>query len=212
MSKKKQKPILSDKIAELMAPRRLLDPEIDSEDETAAKVTDYDLDAEFDDNNDPVSVLSDIRKKNVKLLHDVDPKYRGKLSSRKDFEMDSNESEESEPELDEADEPHESNDENGVQCSESDDEAAIAEFSNKLKAPFSKDELEEDNSDLDEESENDDFQDSDDDFGEEEQQSDEDNSQEDDSDEDESDFDGKQYIFHSSFVINLKSFCSSCRR
>lgn len=198
MSKKKQKPILSDKIAELMAPRRLLDPEIDSEDETAAKVIDYDLDAEFDDNIDPVSVLSDIRKKNVKLLHDVDPKYRGKLSSRKDFEMDSNESERSEPESDDAENPIENNCENGVQSSESDDEAAIAEFSNKLNAPLStlKDELEEDNSDLDEASENDDFQqDFDDDFGEEEQQSDEYNSQEDESHEDESDFDGKKYIF-----------------
>lgn len=91
MSKKKQKPILSDKIAELIAPRRLLDPEIDSEDETAARAIDYELDDELGD-TEPVSTLSDIRRKNVKLLHDVDVKYRGKLSSRKDFEMDSNES------------------------------------------------------------------------------------------------------------------------
>lgn len=193
MSKKKQKPILSDKIAEFMAPRRLMDPEIDSEDETAAKVTDYDLDAEFDDNIDPVLVLSDIRKKNVKLLHDVDQKYRGKLSSRKDFEMDSNESEGSEPESNDAENPI------GVQSSESDDEAAIAEFSNKLNAPLSR--LEEDNSDLDEASENDDFQQgSDDDFGEEEQQSDAYNSQEDESLEDESDFGGKKYIFCIQFL------------
>lgn len=196
MSKKKEKPILSDKIAELMAPRRLLDPEIDSEDETAAKVTDYDLDGEFDDNIDPVSALSDIRKKNVKLLHDVDPKYRGKLSSRKDFEIASNESEESEAEPDDAEDRLENDSKNGVQSSDTDDEVAIAEFSNKLKAPFSTntDELEEDNSDLDEASENDDFQHSDDEFGEEEQ-SDEDNSQGGSSDEDESDFDGKKIIY-----------------
>lgn len=212
MSKKKQKPILSDKIAELIAPRRLLDPEIDSDDETAAKMAHYDLDAEFDDNIDPVLALSDIRKKNMKLLHDVDPKYRGKLSSRKEFDVNSNESEESELESDNVKGRLENDSENGVQNSESDDEAAIVEFSNKLKAPFStiKDELAEDNSDLDEMSENDDFQESADDFGEEEQQSDEDNSQEEDSDEDddESDFDGKKYIFHLIFFLgkNYKLF------
>lgn len=180
-----------------MAPRRLLDPEIDSEDETTAKVTDYDLNAEFDNDIDPVSALSDIRKKNVKLLHDVDPKYRGKLSSRKDFEIDSNEIEEDELESNDAEDPLENNSENDVQSSEN-DEAAIADFSNKLKAPFSaiEDELKEDNSDLDEGSENDDFDDSDDDNGEEEQQSDED-SQTENSDEDESDFDGIKYIFFS---------------
>lgn len=91
MSKKKQKPILSDKIAELIAPRRLLDPEVDSEDETAARAIDYDIDDEFD-TNEPASKLSDIRKKNVKLLQDVDAKYRGKVSSRKDLDMDSSES------------------------------------------------------------------------------------------------------------------------
>lgn len=92
MSKKKQKPILSDKIAELIAPRRLLDPEIDSEDETAARAIDYELDNDLDDTT-PVSTLSEIRRKNVKLLHDVDEKYRGKVSSRKELELDSNESE-----------------------------------------------------------------------------------------------------------------------
>lgn len=82
MSKKKEK-MLSEKIAELMAPRRLLDPEIDSEDETAAKTVDFDLD---ESNANEVTVLSDIRKRNVKLLHSIDEKYRGKLASRKDFE------------------------------------------------------------------------------------------------------------------------------
>lgn len=95
MSKKKQTPILSDKIAELIAPRRLLDPEIDSEDETAARAIDYGIDENFD-GNEPVSQLSDIRRKNVKLLHDVDAKYQGKVSSRKELEMDTSESEENE--------------------------------------------------------------------------------------------------------------------
>lgn len=92
-TKKKQKPILADKIAELITPRPLLDPEIDPDDETAAKTHEYDVDEDSDDIQ-AISQLSDIRKKNVKLLQDVDAKYRGKVSSRKDFESDSeNESE-----------------------------------------------------------------------------------------------------------------------
>lgn len=83
MPKKKQTS-LSDKIADLIAPRRLLDPEIDSEDETAAKTVDFDLE---DDNLTNEVTLSDIRKKNVKLLHSVDAKYRGKVTSRKDLEV-----------------------------------------------------------------------------------------------------------------------------
>lgn len=89
-TKKKQKPILADKIAELITPRPLLDPEIDPEDETAAKTHEYDVDEDNDDIQ-ANSQLSDIRKKNVKLLQDVDAKYRGKVSSRKDFESDSEE-------------------------------------------------------------------------------------------------------------------------
>lgn len=85
MSKKKQKPILSDKIADLIAPRRLLDPEIDSEDETTARAIDYEIDEDFD-GAEPILKLSDIRKKNVKLLLDVDAKYRGKVSSRKELD------------------------------------------------------------------------------------------------------------------------------
>lgn len=92
MSIKKQKPILSDKIAELIAPRRLLDPEIDSEDETAARI-DYEIDEDLE-KNEAVSKFSDIRKKNVKFLQDLDAKYRGKVSSRKELEMESNESDE----------------------------------------------------------------------------------------------------------------------
>lgn len=113
MSKKKQKPILSDKIAELIAPRRLLDPEIDSEDETAARAIDYELDDELGD-TEPISTLSDIRRKNVKLLHDVDVKYRGKVSSRKEMEMDSNGSGDSDLDSDENDNAIESDSEQEV--------------------------------------------------------------------------------------------------
>lgn len=129
MSKKKQKPILSDKIAELIAPRRLLDPEIDSEDETAARAIDYELDEELGETN-PVP-LSDIRRKNIKLLHDVNAKYSGRKSSRKELEsgLDSNEGEESTSDDD---------DNNGIDMDDSSEpeiesnEKSIGEFSMML--------------------------------------------------------------------------------
>lgn len=96
MSKKKSSTTLSDKIFDLIAPQPMQDPEIDSEDETLAKTTDYLYE---DDGDEPTKTLSDIRKKNVKLLHDVDAKYRGKVASRKDFE----ESEESDEDFDDED-------------------------------------------------------------------------------------------------------------
>lgn len=127
MSKKKQKPILSDKIAELIAPRRLLDPEIDSEDETAARAIDYDIDEEFD-TAEPVSKLSDIRKKNVKLLQDVDAKYRGKVSSRKDLEMDSIEND---------DDDEDDDDSIGIDGEEEDEEEEEIESTEKSIGEFS---------------------------------------------------------------------------
>lgn len=99
MFKKKEKPILSDKIASLIAPKKLLDPEIDSDDETAARNFDYELENESDTE---ALAFSDIRKKNVKLLHDVDAKYRGKVASRKDFDMESLDEEESEDDEDDS--------------------------------------------------------------------------------------------------------------
>lgn len=122
MSKRKQKPILSDKIAELIAPRRLLDPEIDSEDETAARAIDYEIDEDFDE-TEPAAKLSDIRRKNVKLLHDVDEKYRGKISSRKEMEMDSDQDESEE---DQIEEEKDSNDDESEEIST---EKSIGEFS-----------------------------------------------------------------------------------
>lgn len=126
MSKKKQTPILSDKIAELIAPRRLLDPEIDSEDETAARAIDYGIDEDFD-GNEPVSLLSDIRRKNVKLLHDVDAKYQGKVSSRKELEMETSESEEN-GDFNEDDE----DDDDAASSDPNEAEKSIGEFSMML--------------------------------------------------------------------------------
>lgn len=131
MSKKKQKPILSDKIAELIAPRRLLDPEIDSEDETAARAIDYEIDEDFDE-TEPVAQLSDIRRKNVKLLHDVDAKYRGKVSSRKELEMDSDQDESEEDQIEEEKDSNDDEDQpdsNEDESEENSTEKSIGEFS-----------------------------------------------------------------------------------
>lgn len=145
MSKKKQTPILSDKIAELIAPRRLLDPEIDSEDETTARAIDYGIDEDFDENEPVVSQLSDIRRKNVKLLHDVDAKYQGKVSSRKELDMDTSENEEN---SDFVDDDTASSDQNEVASTEK----SLGEFSmlltprQKIKLAQNDDESNEENS------------------------------------------------------------------
>lgn len=128
MSKKKQKPILSDRIAELIAPtRRLLDPEIDSEDETAARAIDHDLDDDFDE-TEPVRGLSDIRRKNVKLLHDVDAKYRGKVTSRKDLDMDFHDEDDSEDVEGSDEEVEHEEDSNESEYEENSTEKSIGEF------------------------------------------------------------------------------------
>lgn len=94
MSLRKKKPTktLSDSIAELLLPQPLLDPEVDANDETAAKDR-YFEEGDGDEEPQAVQKLSDIRKRNVKLLQDVDRKYSGKIASRKDFEEDEAESE-----------------------------------------------------------------------------------------------------------------------
>lgn len=222
-TKKKLKPILADKIAELITPRPLLDPEIDPEDETAAKTIEYDVD-ESNEDIQAVSQLSDIRKKNIKLLHDVDAKYRGKVSSRKDFDSDSdkigNDSEptedgqsDSESDSDSVEnakneksfsmrlKPTLGDDENDVanDGSGSGDDDAIQEFSLKLNGTASDDDDDDMYSDNDSESLKkwDDGEEDDEDINEEEVDDEEDDENEDgteDEDEDESDFDGGDII------------------
>ncbi|XP_037024485.1 protein Aatf [Bradysia coprophila] len=89
---------IGDKINELLAPKQLHDPEYNSEDETVAKTRYYDSEEEED--NQPVAELSHIRKKNVRLLQDIDAKYSGKISSRNELDVSSEyeESSDSEPE------------------------------------------------------------------------------------------------------------------
>lgn len=93
---------ISDKISELLLPKALLDPEVDSADETTAKTNHYDDAAAVDDDNyhpDEIDLrLSAIRKGNVRLLNDVDPKYTGRIVSRKDLDNSSADEAESESE------------------------------------------------------------------------------------------------------------------
>lgn len=120
MSARKKKPTksISDKISELLVPKPLLDPEVDSDDETTAKIRHYD-DGDDDDLETNIDQrLSAIRKGNVKLLHDVDPKYSGRVASRKDFESsDSGEGDDAAAQYEDS----------------SDDEKAAAAFSMRLK-------------------------------------------------------------------------------
>lgn len=206
--KKKQQKTISDKISELLAPQQLLDPEVDSADETTAKSRRYDTDEEDDDDPHEIDLrLSDIRKKNIKLLQDVDPKYGGYVSSRKnDHSDDDNDDGVNDNDDDEDDDAYEDS---------SDDEKAVASFSNKLKQlDASEDEDSEKEEGFDEEADSDSdaenatgtllddenaaetlLDDSDDDESgtgdlNDDSENDDDEDNEDGSDEDESDFDG----------------------
>lgn len=74
---------ISDKINEILAPKELHDPEYNSDDETIAKTRFYQSDDELQSNLE----LSHIRKKNVRMLQDIDVKYSGKISSRKEMDQ-----------------------------------------------------------------------------------------------------------------------------
>lgn len=82
MSSKSKPGTLSDKISELLtsAPKSF-DPEDDVHEETVAKVVDQE-----DEYNDEIEVsTSKFRTQNIDLLEDVDKRYVGKKSSRKDL-------------------------------------------------------------------------------------------------------------------------------
>lgn len=98
MSRKKaQLSSIGEKINELLAPKKLLDPEYNSDDdETIAKTRHY----ESEDEQQPIAELSHIRKKNVRMLQDVDAKYSGKISYRNELDMSSGYEESSDSEAD----------------------------------------------------------------------------------------------------------------
>ncbi len=103
MSRKKAQPTsIGDKISELLAPQQLLDPEYNSDDDTVAKARYYDSEEE---DHQPTAELSDIRKKNVRMLQDVDAKYSGKISSRNELDMSSEYEESSDSEAEAVDFP-----------------------------------------------------------------------------------------------------------
>lgn len=148
MSSKKKPKILAEKIADVLAPQRLHDPEVDSEDETAAKIVDFDIE---ETTTNEVPTLSSIRKHNVKLLHSIDQKYKGKLSSRADLDYFSGESEDVDDSADEANEQQTNgnlsfrptlkfrNDETSPDKDSSDDDE-LQSFSAQLKNDFDSDE------------------------------------------------------------------------
>lgn len=113
--KKSKVKTVADKVSELIAKSNGLQSSDESEDE-APKI------AEFDDEEYalPDGRSTDIRKRNIKLLSEQSAKYRGKITSRKDLEMDDDsESEDAEEE--------------SYEESSDDDEEALKAFGDKLK-------------------------------------------------------------------------------
>lgn len=131
---------ITDDIITLYTAPELQDPENDSEDDTQAKVAEFDEDYESDDVEQQ---LSEFRKKNLVILSDVDKKYRGSLVSRRDL-VDSDDAENSEDDQDDAmvESASESN-EGNTENSDSDNQSSALS-----------DEEKESNDDEDNESEN----------------------------------------------------------
>lgn len=80
---------ITDDIVTLYTAPKLQDPESDSEDDTQAKVAEFDEEYESDDVEQQ---LSEFRKKNLVILSDVDKKYRGSLVTRQDLNDESDDS------------------------------------------------------------------------------------------------------------------------
>lgn len=76
------------KVEEIIKAKLLLDLHDDFEEENSAKIVECIND---EDRIDEPVIISNIQKSNVKLLCDVDVKYKGVISSRKDFEKSSEE-------------------------------------------------------------------------------------------------------------------------
>lgn len=133
MNRKKSKPSsIGEKINDLLTPKQLRDPEQNSDDETIAKNRYFDSDEE-EEYSQPTGELSDIRKKNVRLLQDVDSKYSGKVSSRNELDMSSEYEESSDSEDDAGDFSMKLNgldsddDDDGEEKVDSDDENDVSE-------------------------------------------------------------------------------------
>uniref|UniRef100_A0A182IJD7 Uncharacterized protein n=1 Tax=Anopheles atroparvus TaxID=41427 RepID=A0A182IJD7_ANOAO len=78
---KKKSATLSDKINKLFEPEKAKDQSEESGDDTLPKFSEFDEVPEETFRN---AALSEFRKRNIKFLEDIDQKYKGKVSSRKE--------------------------------------------------------------------------------------------------------------------------------
>lgn len=87
----KRKPMLADKIADILtsAPTQP-DPENESDPDTAAKITEESYLDEED--NTEEELLSKFRKQNIDLLADIDGRYAGRKASRRSLQKESDDS------------------------------------------------------------------------------------------------------------------------
>ena len=127
--KKNKVKTVSEKVTELITKASGLHSSDESEDETAPKVADFD-DEEY---ALPDGRSTDIRKRNVKLLSEQSARYRGKITSRKDLEMENNSEQEMEEESEDESDDDEEEDDDDV---EEEEEAAFKAFGQKLRNGF----------------------------------------------------------------------------
>ncbi|XP_055852054.1 protein Aatf [Episyrphus balteatus] len=86
MSKKYKNKSLSERVSENLNPH-LNDSDNTSEDEETPKVTHFDEDDYNLGQDESIKSLSEIRKRNVKLLSEQSNKYSGVIASRKNYDM-----------------------------------------------------------------------------------------------------------------------------
>ncbi|XP_015186813.1 PREDICTED: protein AATF-like [Polistes dominula] len=127
MALNKKKPILADKINNLInaAPTNIISD--DENEETKAKVVEHYEESDDDSNN--AIKQSQIRKQNVQFLDELDKRYEGKKVSRKDiYENHESNSEDEEPEDDESTDEM-NNDDEDEDLSDEDKEEELTEGS-----------------------------------------------------------------------------------
>ncbi|KAL7740671.1 hypothetical protein ACLKA6_000041 [Drosophila palustris] len=162
---KKQPQTVAEKVSKLLAHPNDSESEdgSDIDESTAARVV------EFADEYDlPDARSTDFRKRNVKLLSEQSDRYKGKITSRKEFEQ---ENEDSEDESDE-EQPYEESD------TDEEESATMEAFSTKLKAAKTADNDASDDSSMDDDENEQEVDDDDD---------DEDNEDDDENDSEDSD-------------------------
>lgn len=171
---KKQPQTVAEKVNKLLAHPN----DSESEDNSDIDVSTVARIEEFADEYDlPDARSTDFRKQNVKLLSEQSDRYKGKITSRKEFEQE-DESEDGEEEDEEL--PYEASD------TDEEESATMEAFSKKLKAAESAENNKSDDSSMDEMEEVDDEEDNGEDDGE------DDDEDEEDDDEDEDDMDSEE--------------------